>query len=83
MNTVLTRAELLLAIISAILWFIACFVRVRYAPQVDANGLIAFSISSNGDDILRTAVLQTGWNAAAATVAGLAALCRAAIHFFP
>jgi len=83
MKSVLTGAAILLAVISAILWFIACFVRVRYVEHVDENGLIEASITSNGNDILRTARVQTGWNAAAATAAGLAALCQAAIPFFP
>ena len=81
MNSALIFATAIFALASAVCWIYACFVRVKYRPQVDGDGMIGMSITTNGADLFRTIERQTKWNAAAAFMAGIAALCQAASIF--
>ncbi len=76
MKDALTYASTAFAFGSAALWFWACFVSSPYAPKPDASGWIDAAITEDGKDVLRTARQQTKWNAWAAAIAGLAALCQ-------
>ena len=76
MTNFLPCAAAIFAFISGVLWIVACFVRVRYRPRVDADGWEEGSITHDGNDFLRTARLQTAWNAAGAFAAALSAFCQ-------
>lgn len=82
MKIVLTYVSSVFAIVSAALWFWACFVSTPYAPVIDASGWAEAAIIENDKDVLRTAKRQTKWNAWAAAMAGLAALCQGIVAPF-
>jgi hypothetical protein len=69
-------ATAIFALVSAVFWIYASVVRVRYRPMT------AKLITKNGADFFRTIERQTKWNAAAAFMAGIAALCQAALVFY-
>jgi len=77
MKLILTNGSAVLALVSAVLWFVACFVRMKYKPKVDKDGWTSAAFISGDADVFETARLQTKWNAWAAACAGLASASQA------
>jgi len=83
MNEGLIFVSSILALMPAILWFVACFIRISYRQPARSNEWEDVVLEEDGAEFISTVKRQAAWNAADAVAAGLAALCQVALTRFP
>lgn len=86
MNTLkigLNITAAVLGLTAAFLWLKSTLVKVPLSEERDADGMIPFSISEDGVDILATAARQTWWNKWAACSASIAAIVQSVVLLIP
>jgi|GEM_PF-1263311 len=86
MKQILTIAALVVGLISAVLWVVSAFAKVRAKKEDPRSGLMGFrdaSFTMDGNDLAGTLRRQSFWNSWAAGAAALTAILQALANFWP